>query len=73
MYRLDPADERSIKAVSDRAQAVTESYKSGTASIVTRTSRCRALCRTISKLFQDALAPNRKHGSSRQQTTSHKR
>jgi hypothetical protein len=29
MYRLDPADERSIKAVSDCAQAVTELYRAG--------------------------------------------
>ena len=29
MYRLDPADERSIKAVSDCAQAITELYRAG--------------------------------------------
>jgi hypothetical protein len=29
MYRLDPADERSIKAVSDCAQAVTDLYREG--------------------------------------------
>ena len=29
MYRLDPADERSIKAVSDCAQAMTELYREG--------------------------------------------
>ena len=29
MYRLDPADERSIKAIDDSARAVTELYREG--------------------------------------------